>query len=231
VSAPARATSVSAVAVAEVARILARAGLVEAFGHVSARRSTGGFLITSTDPLGAAHPGDVCRLDADESLHGGTGDGVPLEAPLHAAIYKARPDVSAICRTHSRWAIAWGARVQVPPLVHGLGALAGSVAVWEDIQLVTDSERAERVAAELGEHDCLLLRGNGALATAQSLESAAVRAWFLEERCRSAADSWDQAVTIAASELAERAGWFPAEEARAWRWLRWRFGSEPKPGT
>jgi HCOMODA/2-hydroxy-3-carboxy-muconic semialdehyde decarboxylase len=213
----------TAAALAFVARLLGRAGLVEGFGHVSAR-SDDGFLITSTRPLGGARAEEVIAVRGDDA----PAEGAPLETPLHAAIYDARADVSAICRTHSRFAVAWGARREVPPLVHGLGALAGSVTVSDDVQLVADPDRADRVAAELGERDCLLLRGNGALATARTLESAAVRAWFLEERCRVAADSGG-GLALTEAELAERSSWFPAEEARAWRWLQWRFGENPRP--
>jgi ribulose-5-phosphate 4-epimerase/fuculose-1-phosphate aldolase len=207
-------------AVAGTARLLARAGLVEGFGHVSLRADEG-FLITGTVPFDAIGPGDVRALDAGGTSLGDSSD-LPLEAPLHAAIYRARPDVSAICRTHSRWAVAWGARGLAPPLVHGLGGLAGDVALHPDPQLVTDGDRADAAARSLGASDCLLLRGNGALATAGTLPQAAVRAWFLEERSRVAAEA-PGARFLEGNDLVTRSGAFEAERVRAERWLFGRF--------
>lgn len=213
-------TSATAAEVATVARLLAAAGLVEAFGHVSARLDGGGFAITSTAPLGAAAADEVIGCD-DAGRPLGEGAGLPLETPLHAAIYAARDDVGAICRTHSPAAVAAGAAGEVPPVAHGLGGLSGRVALLPDPQLVTDGERAAAAAAALGAGDCLLVRGNGAVATGASLPEAAVRAWYLEERAR----VWRAGqLELPADALEQRSRHYPAEAERAWSWLRWRFG-------
>jgi len=213
-------TSATAAEVATVARLLAAAGLVEAFGHVSARLDDGGFAITSTAPLGRATAADTLGCDGAGRPLGDVG-GLPLETPLHAAIYAARDDVAAICRTHSPAAVAAGVAGEVPPVVHGLGGLSGRVALFPDPQLVTDGERAAAAVAALGADDCLLIRGNGALATGVSLPEAAVRAWYLEERAR----VWQAGQPeLSGDALEERSRHHPAEADRAWSWLRWRFG-------
>lgn len=210
----------AAAEVATVARLLAAAGLVEAFGHVSARLGGGGFAITSTAPLGRATAAETLACD-EGGRPLGDGGGLPLETPLHAAIYAARDDVGAICRTHSPAAVAAGAGGEVPPVAHGLGGLSGRIALFDDPQLVTDGERAAAAAAALGAGDCLLIRGNGAVATGTSLPEAAVRAWYLEERAR----VWRAGqLELAADALEERSRHYPAEAERAWSWLRWRFG-------
>lgn len=214
----------AAAEVATVARLLAAAGLVEAFGHVSARLGGGGFAITSTAPLGRATAADTLACDDGGGLLG-EGGGLPLETPLHAAIYAARDDVGAICRTHSPAAVAAGAAGAVPPVVHGLGGLSGRVALFPDPRLVTDGERAAAAAAALGAGDCLLVRGNGAVATGASLHEAAVRAWYLEERAR----VWRAGLLeLPADALEQRSRHYPAEAERAWNWLRWRFGEEER---
>jgi len=213
--------------IAEAARIITGAGLVEAFGHVSARTPPGlgaGFMITATRPLGAAGPQDVHGVDADGNAVEGAGD-VPLEAPMHAAVYAARDDVNAICRTHSPAAVRAGARGEVPPLVHGLGGLTGEVGICGRTDLVTDAEAGAEIADELGSADCLLIRGNGSIATGRSLAEAVVRARYLEERCLvgeglKARDGWR------AVELDPRSRWFEKETTRAWAWLRWRYGGD-----
>lgn len=208
--------------VAEAARIIARAGLVEAFGHVSVR-SDEGFLITATRPLEAASEGDIHRIDG-----GGPPEAaidVPLETPMHAAVYAAREDVKAICRTHSPAAVRAGARGEVPPLVHGLGGLAGNVSLCERTDLVTDQVAGAEIADGLGGSDCLLIRGNGAIATGRSLAEAVVRARYLEERCL-VGQGLETAEGWRAAELEPRARWFEKETTRAWAWMRWRYGGE-----
>lgn len=208
---------------AEAARIISGAGLVEAFGHVSVRDGDG-MLITATLPLGAAQAGQIHRIDSGGSAGEGAED-VPLETPMHAAVYAAREDVNAICRTHSAAAVRAGVAGEIPPLTHGLGGLAGEVALSGRTDLVTDQAAGDEIAEDLGDANCLLIRGNGSIATGRSLAEAVVRARYLEERClvsegMEPADGWR------AELLEPRARWFEKETTRAWAWLRWRYGGE-----
>ena len=205
--------------VARAARLLAAAGLVEGFGHASARVA-GGFVITSTRPLGAMEAADVAPPEAPDR---------PLETPLHAAIYRARPDVGAICRTHSPAAVAWGARGEAPPLVHGLGGLSGAIATGAGSDLVADDASADEAVRELGEADVLLPRGNGAVCTGPDLPAACTRAFFLEERSRVALAAGPAARPLDDAALSARARHHPNETARAWRWLAWRFPGADDP--
>ncbi|MFN8160813.1 MAG: class II aldolase/adducin family protein [Solirubrobacterales bacterium] len=213
--------------VASVARILSRAGLVEAFGHVSARCEEG-FAITSTAPLGEARSAEVAICDVAGEARGEAG-GLPLETPLHAAVYSVRAEVGAICRTHSRAAVLLGARGQAPPVLHGLGGLAGDVRTYDCAELITDRALAERCAGALGPADCLLIRANGAIAVGADLPEALVRAYYLEERCAVALDS-PGVSGVSEAELASRSRWFAAERERAHRWLRRRYGDAEEPG-
>ncbi len=205
--------------VATIARMLASAGLVEGFGHVSARTGEG-FVITSTAPLGAMRPADIAPPGSPDR---------PLETPLHAAVYRARPDVGAICRTHSPAAAAWGARGVVPPLVHGLGGLSGRIATGPDTDLVDSDARGDAAAAALGDADILLPRANGAVCTGANLRVATVRAWFLEQRARVALDAGPTARPLDDDEQTARSRHFSAETARAWRWLAWRHPGADDP--
>ncbi len=213
----------TAAEVAEAARIISGAGLVEGFGHVSARDGDG-FLITATLPLGAATADQVHRVDAAGKATEGA-ENVPLEAPMHAAIYAARSDVNAICRTHSPAAVRAGVLGEVPPLTHGLGGLAGDVKLSGRTDLVTDQAAGEEIAEDLGNANCLLIRGNGSIATGQSLAEAVVRARYLEERCL-VSEGIDPADGWRAELLEPRSRWFEKETTRAWAWLRWRYRGE-----
>lgn len=226
-SATSAAATATAAQIAAVARLVAVAGLAEAFGHVSARFEGGGFAITSTGPLGAATDDSVLELAGAEDAAARV-DGQPLETPVHAAIYEARPDVGAIVRCHPPSIVVAGLGSELPPVTHGLAGLAGSVALYTDPQLVDGPERAAAAAAALGKADCLVMRANGALTVGPDLSVAAVRAWFLEERAR----VWLAAGRPAGLDSAEielRSEHWPAEAQRAWAWLQWRFG-DGSPG-
>ncbi len=210
----------TAAEVADAARIVAGAGLAEAFGHVSARAEDG-FLITATRPMGAATADDIHRISVEGLAEDGAED-VPLETPLHAAVYEARPEVGAICRTHSPAAVRAGSAGEVPPLVHGLGILAGEVRICDRTDLVTYLEAGREVAAALGSGACVLIRGNGSIAVGESLAEAVVRARFLEERCL-VGEGLDQGDAILADELAPRSRWSEQEMARSWAWMRWKY--------
>ncbi|MCE2530665.1 MAG: class II aldolase/adducin family protein [Acidimicrobiia bacterium] len=215
-------------AVASTARMLASAGLVEAFGHVSARTPTG-FLITSTSPLFEATADDVIRVESGVSIGGPTGTA-PLELPMHAAIYDARPDVGAICRGHPPYVVTWGVSTERLPLLHGLGGMAGrTIRTHPDIELVKTAASGESVARTLGDDSGVLLAANGCLAVGADLPEAATRLWFLEERARVAVQvrsagltpltvreyTWDRRLQDSAPEL-----------VRAREWMRRSFGSD-----
>ena len=209
---------------AAVARILARVGLVHAFGHVSAR-SPDGFVITPTfPPLAAVAEGDLLAVAPGGSLQDGDGQRLPLEAPMHAAIYAARPDVGAICRIHGRATAAWASRPEPPPILHGFGGIVEPVAAWPDPDLVSDAAAGAGVAEALGSGRAILLRGNGGLTVGCDLPEAAARAWCLEDRCEVAERTAGAGRSISAQDLVRRARWYNAETARLWSWMLATYG-------
>ena len=212
--------------VAEVACVITEAGLVEGFGHVSTR-CEGGFLITPTLPMDSLSPDDVLELDAEGRFSSSIDPvgNVPLEAAMHAAIYASREDINAICRTHSPAVVLAGARGEVPPLVHGLGGLAGEITYCDRLDLVTEEQAGAEVAAALGTSDGILLRGNGSLSVGKDAGEAAVRAYYLEERCLFGSQT-DSDRAFNEEQLAARSKWFAAESMRAWVWLRWRYAGK-----
>lgn len=210
--------------VAAVARLLSRAGLVEAFGHISCRVD-GGFLITTTAPLHSATSDDVLLVGADGTPRAGPREAAPLEIPMHAAIYQTRGDVNAICRGHPPHAVEWGVGTEDLPLLHGLGAIAGPhVGVHDDIELITDLDRGRRVAESLGDDMALLLRANGALAVGADPIEAATRLYFLDERARVALRS--PATGAADERWAPRLQHTAPELRRAVAWFRTRFSEQ-----
>lgn len=165
--------------VVEAAAALARAGLVDAFGHVSARRGEVA-LITPATPMSAVRsPEQLVALPLGELDE--LPAGAPKEAWIHWAVYRHRPDVGAICRAQPRSPLAVAAIAEELPALLGQGAIAGApVPVFDDARLVRERERGEELAARLAEASSLIMRGNGALTTASTPGRAMARMHFLE---------------------------------------------------
>ena len=200
-------------------RVLDGMGLVEGFGHVSARLPDGNMLITPARGPGLAREEELLAFSLEGERVSGEAKTAPLERWMHLAIYRARSDVHAICRTHSRMAAALGtARIPIRA-AHGFGGMLGmEVPVHDETDLITNDAMGQSVAAALGNGTAILLRGNGAVITGGSLPQACIRAVYLEEA------AWMQLVAAGAGgalpftveELHARARWYDVEVARAW---------------
>ncbi|MFS8098916.1 class II aldolase/adducin family protein [Lentzea alba] len=204
----------------DAALTTAHSGLVTAFGHVSALVGER-LLITPPRPLGSLTLSDrAMTLDrAAEELP----EGTPKEAWIHLAIYRARPDVRAICRAQPETATALAsANVPIRPL-HGQGAFLGpEVPVFDDPRLVRDEDRAEQLAEALGDAPALLMRGNGAVTVGADVGQAVARMWLLETSARINAQAAAAGRPRALS-TNEQAAWLAAETEllnRLWAHLR-----------
>ena len=166
--------------VAEAARVLARLGLVTAFGHVSARAGDS-MLITPAADLAGVTAASVIEVPlAARALPA----GAPAEAWAHLALYRARPDAAAIARAQPAAAFAVAAVTTVMVPVHGQAAWLGeSVPVYDDAALLRSADRAERAASCLPAGEALLLRGNGALTLGATPGLAVARMWLLAAAC------------------------------------------------
>lgn len=172
-------TTTAADLLAEAGRALARHGLVNAFGHVSARGEDGAWAITPPVPLAGASAAAVRRLDVTAP---DLGPGIPREAWIHREIVAVRPDVGAICRAQPPVATALtSAGVPIRPL-HGQGAFLGPrVPVHGSSRLVRDRAAGTSLAASLGSAPAVLMRGNGAVTVGADVAEAVALMWVLEQ--------------------------------------------------
>jgi HCOMODA/2-hydroxy-3-carboxy-muconic semialdehyde decarboxylase len=164
------------------ARALARAGLVHAYGHCSARIDADRFLVCPPEPMGLIEPGAAC---VEVPVEGPLPDGVLGEVRLHQRIYASRPGAGGVARFMGPNVMALCALGVVPAIRHGFGTyFAPQVGYWSDPQLVRDDGRADGAIAAMGESAGLLMRGNGAVTAGASLMEATVFAWYLDDMCR-----------------------------------------------
>jgi L-fuculose-phosphate aldolase len=166
---------------ADAIGMLARAEIVDHSGHGSARRDDESFYINAgSSTRGTLTADDIVVVDLDGRPVQGDAKP-PLEFHLHAAVYRARPDVRAVLHTHPRWSTLLtmvGASYQV---VYAQGALLGTVPVFDSPLSVNSRAMGERVAATLGRGSAVLLKSHGAVVVASTVVECFALAAYLEE--------------------------------------------------
>lgn len=211
-----------------VCRVLDGMQLVEGFGHVSVRLANNDVLITPARGLGLVEATELLTFKLNGELVAGAGGTAPLERWMHLAIYRARPDVYAICRTQSRMAAVLGVGNTPVRTAHGFGGMLGAVVpVHFENDLITNDEMGQAVAVSLADHVGVLLRGNGALVTGATLPQACVRAIYLEEAAwlQVTATRVGGAIPFTPEELNARSRWHDVEMERAWEYYSTKYGS------
>ncbi len=158
--------------------------IVEGFGHVSARiPGTDRIVITPRRALGLVTEGELVELDMDGRQVAGELGRPPLEAIMHLAVYKRRPEVMGIARGHPRHVAAYACAGAPMPISHGFGANLGPVVrCTAEPFLVANPDLAEQVADAIGtDAEAVMLHSNGMLSVGQSVPHACVQALFMEE--------------------------------------------------
>jgi ribulose-5-phosphate 4-epimerase/fuculose-1-phosphate aldolase len=177
-------------------QILFDQGVLDAFGHVSARHDTqpDRFLLARN-----MAPGQVTADDLLQFAHDGTpldaGDRrVYLERFIHGAIYRARPDVMAVVHSHSASVVPFSVsrKARLRPVCHMSGFLGAGAPLFEirdtagpasDL-LVRDDRLGRALADTLGSASFVLMRGHGSTVVAPSLKLVVYRAVYAEVNAR-----------------------------------------------
>src|SRR5262249_21862141 len=155
-------------------RILVDHGVLDAYGHISARDSDSKeryWLSRSMAPAMATAE-DIIEFDLDNNPVRAGENRLFFERVIHGEVYKARPDVMAVVHNHSPSLIPFcNSETKLRPMV-GNAAFLGEGAPVFDIRSVDDDgdlnvctvPQARRLAQALGSHWLVLLRGHGAVA-------------------------------------------------------------------
>jgi ribulose-5-phosphate 4-epimerase/fuculose-1-phosphate aldolase len=175
-------------------RILAQHGVLDAYGHVSARsdKDPARFIMSRSLAPALVTAADLMELDADsEPLPGDKRKGF-LERYIHGEIYRARPEVMAVVHSHSPSVIPFGVtRTKLRPIYH-MGSFLWSGAPVFDIRkvreendlLIRDNPLGKALAETLGKCNCVLMRGHGMTVIGDSVEEVVFRAIYTEMNAR-----------------------------------------------
>jgi ribulose-5-phosphate 4-epimerase/fuculose-1-phosphate aldolase len=171
-------------------RVLADFGVLDGFGHVSARHPTNPnhFLMSRSLAPALVTANDIMEFDLDGNAVDARGRNLFLERFIHSEIYKARPDVMAVVHTHSPGVIPFTV-TQVPlrPMYHNTAFLAAGTPVWdirkdfgETDMLVRDPAIGKSLAERLGDKSVVLMRGHGDVTVGPNVKLAVFRAYYTD---------------------------------------------------
>lgn len=175
--------------------ILAREGVVDGFGHVSARHDqlADRFLIARSMAPALVTADDIVCCDLEGTVHDAQGRRSYLERFIHSAIYARRPDVMAIVHSHSPSVIPFGVTGQrLRPVYHMSGFLGSEVPVFEirhtagetSDMLVSSQALGLALAEALGPNTVALMRGHGSVTVGTSVRQVVYRAVYAEQNAR-----------------------------------------------
>jgi ribulose-5-phosphate 4-epimerase/fuculose-1-phosphate aldolase len=171
-------------------RILAREGVVDAFGHVSIRhpRHPDRFCLSRARAPECIEADDIMEFAMDGSAIDAAGRKPYAERFIHAAVYEARPDVLAVVHNHSPAVIPFGITgTPLRPVMHMCASMGADVPIWDartnfgDTNLlVTAMPMARDLAAVLGDRSVALMRGHGCVVAGSSLREVVFNSVYLE---------------------------------------------------
>lgn len=184
-------------------RILYHEGVVDGFGHVSARhdKRPEHFLLARSMAPGLVTAADL--IEHDQSGNGVDAQGRTLyvERFIHSEIYKALPNVQAVVHSHSPAVIPFGVTsTKLRPIFHlpSFLALGGSdVPVFEirdaggaaTDMLIRSPELGAALARSLGTAPVALMRGHGDVVVGRSVREVTFRAIYTEVNARLQAEA------------------------------------------
>ena len=175
-------------------RILAQEGIMDAYGHVSARhnRDANRFFMSRSLAPALVTADDLIEYDLDSNPVNLKGRAQYSERFIHSEIYKARPDVRAVAHSHSPSIVPFGvSSVPIRPVYHmaafigdGLPIFDIRKAVGMTDMLVSNAERGRALAQALGNKVAVLMRGHGMAVVGPALPYAVGRSIYLELNAR-----------------------------------------------
>ncbi len=171
-------------------RILAREGVVDAFGHVSVRHpdNPDRYLMSCSRAPELVTADDIMEF---------TLDGEPVDArdrkpygerPIHGGIYEMRPEVNSVVHNHAHEILPFGiTNTPMRPVAHVCGPIGADIPVWdirdnfgETDHLVLTMEQGRDLAKTLGDNKVALMRGHGGVVSGGDVRESVMTAVYLQ---------------------------------------------------
>lgn len=170
-------------------RILSNEGVLDAFGHVSVRhpKNEATFLQSRSLSPELVTKNDILEINLEGTVVSQTDMKPYAERIIHAAIYKARPDVQAVFHGHPHPVIPFACTgVPIQPIVHFGAMFYEGMNIYDDYDvssgmLIASREEGERVTRVLGNKRALLMRGHGCVVVGESIPRMVMGSIYLRD--------------------------------------------------
>ena len=198
--------------------ILTNEGILDSFGHVSARsaKNPEHFYMPRAMPPALVSRADIVKIGPECKPIAADAPRLNGERYIHCQVYKARSDVQSVIHTHDLAVIPFGlAGVSLKPVVAQAGFLPPETPLFEvrdankDQEkrgmLVINAELGEALAKTLGANPVVLMRSHGDTVVGLSVREATVRTIYthIDAQAQSAALALSPHITVMdAAELA-----------------------------
>ena len=181
-------------------RILSDQGVVDGFGHVSARHEVDPtrFLLARSMAPGLVKADDIMEFDLAGNALDPRGRTLYTERFIHSELYKAHPEIAAIVHSHSPSIIPFGV-ISVPlrPIYHMSSFLGAGVPIFEIREaggpatdmLIRTPELGAALASRIGASAVVLMRGHGNVVVGDSVQQVVFRAIYTEDNARLQAEA------------------------------------------
>jgi len=109
----------------------------------------------------------------------------PAGFTIHSAIHMAREDAHAVMHLHTPHGQAVSAHDEgLMPLTQTAMLIRDEVAYHDYEGVAVDLDERERIVADLGAKDAMLLRNHGTLTVGENVGEAFIKMYFLERACQ-----------------------------------------------
>lgn len=113
------------------------------------------------------------------------------ETPMHAAIYRTRPEINGIIHTHPQYGCTVAAaRKEIPPILDDMAQLIGPGLRVAEYANPGSDKMVEGVLGAIDGRNACLLANHGAVCIGRTLDEAFTVNLILEKSCRTYIDSF-----------------------------------------
>jgi ribulose-5-phosphate 4-epimerase/fuculose-1-phosphate aldolase len=168
--------------------ILTNEGILDSFGHISARsaKNPDRFFIPRAMPPALVSRADIVEVGLDCKPIAPDAPRLNGERHIHCQVYKARNDVQSVIHTHDLAVIPFGlAGIPLRPVVAQAGFLPPETPLFEVREasasepkrgmLVLNTNLGDALAKKLDANPVVLMRGHGNTVVGRSVREATVR--------------------------------------------------------
>jgi HCOMODA/2-hydroxy-3-carboxy-muconic semialdehyde decarboxylase len=174
-------------------RILANENILDGLGHISVRhdQNPNHFLLSRDLAPELVTGADLIEYDLDGNSVSDKRQGYQ-ERFIHAAIYKARPDVRSVVHAHTPSLLVFAdSSIPLRPMYHMAAFLTAGVPNYEIRKvpgstgmLVNNNQLGTALAQTLGDKAVALMRGHGVVIVGPDIPEAVSRSIFLDVNAR-----------------------------------------------